>query len=59
MQTTQIQKIACVVCNTRINQKARLEQASNAVARAYCIKPGGIQQQTALTKSYNFRNAFG
>jgi hypothetical protein len=59
MQTTQIRKIACVVCNTRVNQKERLEQASNAVARAYCIKPGGIQKQTPLTKSYNFRNAFG
>jgi hypothetical protein len=61
MQTTQqITRISCLACNTRIGeQKTKLETASNAVARAYCPQPSGIRKQTPLTKSYNFRNAFG
>jgi hypothetical protein len=59
MQATQrITKISCVVCNTKIgDQKTKLEQASNAVARAYCLQSN--VQKTHLTKSYNFRNVFG
>jgi hypothetical protein len=61
MQTTQqIQKVSCVVCTSRAGvQKEKLEIASNAVSRAYCVQPTGIQKQTPLTKSYNFRNVFG
>jgi len=61
MQTTQqITKISCLACTTRTgDQKTKLETSSNAVARAYCVQPTGIQKQTYLTKSYNFRNAFG
>jgi hypothetical protein len=60
MQTTQIQRISCVVCLTRLgNQKTKKQQAANEVARAYCPKLNCIETQTPLTKSYNFRNVFG
>lgn len=59
MQTTQqIQKVSCVVCNTKTdNQKTKLETASNLVARTYCSQP--TFQKSPLTKSYNFRYVFG